>query len=345
MRFGFSSHLAGSILLGISCSAPATEASEPALSVYASPSRMVEVEPGRRLNLICMGTGSPTIIFESGLGVSADSWYAVQPEIAKQTRACSYERAGIGFSNAATRPGTAIHVVDDLHTLLAKARIAAPIVLVGHSSGGMYVRMYAYLHPADVAGMVLVDPSNEEQAEGYRLLSPEALSRTDWERYTTSAVADSRACAKQAGEPGGLAVDDELYKKCVSEPPEDYPPVLKAIYTGKQESAKYQLASGSEYETLFYQSADQLRAARRNLRDLPLVVLTHAPRAKSATEKQALRDARNRLWSWMHQSVADSSSRGEHRTVSQSDHMIQWKEPDAVIQAIHDVLAEIKATH
>ncbi len=129
---------------------------------YTHPQRLVEVEPGRRLNLYCIGKGNPTVVFESGLTDETDVWARVQPAIAAHAQACSYDRAGSGYSDPGRRAGTSANIVDDLHRLLAAANIKPPYILVGHSYGGMSVRLYADLHRDEVAGMVLIDPSEED---------------------------------------------------------------------------------------------------------------------------------------------------------------------------------------
>jgi pimeloyl-ACP methyl ester carboxylesterase len=113
---------------------------------------------GRALFISCTGTGSPTVILEAGGGNAAETWASVQPEIARFTRVCSYDRAGLGQSNSApSGVRTVQDSVDDLHALLAAADIFGPIVLAGHSLGGLIVRLYASQYPDDVAGVVLVD--------------------------------------------------------------------------------------------------------------------------------------------------------------------------------------------
>ena len=92
---------------------------------YTRPQRLVEVEPGRKLNLYCVGKGSPTVIFESGLTDDMAVWGMVQREIGQHTRACAYDRAGVGFSDPARRASDSANIVDDLHRLLAAASIKA----------------------------------------------------------------------------------------------------------------------------------------------------------------------------------------------------------------------------
>ena len=148
---------------------------------YTQPQRMVEVERGRRLNLYCVGTGAPTVVFESGLGVTLSNWGFVQPEIAKNTRTCSYDRAGLGFSDPASRASNSENITDDLHRLLISAAIQPPYVLVGHSYGGLTARLYAYTYPAEVVGMVLVDPTTEDQVEAYRALDIKKRTAAQWD--------------------------------------------------------------------------------------------------------------------------------------------------------------------
>jgi pimeloyl-ACP methyl ester carboxylesterase len=118
---------------------------------------------GHRMRLDCMGSGSPAIVLDSALGDSGLDWSAVQPELARTTRVCSYDRAGFGWSDALPRPRDADHIASELHGLLAAAKIDGPIVLMGHSLGGIYIRDYATRYPADAAGLVFVDASTPAQ--------------------------------------------------------------------------------------------------------------------------------------------------------------------------------------
>ena len=119
---------------------------------------------GYRLAVHCIGEGSPTVVLETGLGAPSEYWAPVQQEIAGLTRACLFDRAGRGKSDPApTTPRTCADMVADLRALLHNARIPAPYVLVGNSLGGMNARLYAYQHPEEVAGLVFVDGSHQDQ--------------------------------------------------------------------------------------------------------------------------------------------------------------------------------------
>jgi pimeloyl-ACP methyl ester carboxylesterase len=129
---------------------------------YSPPGEMVDVN-GHLLHINCIGEGSPTVILEAAnLGMSAH-WVRVQQQLAQTTRVCSYDRAGLGWSERGPEPRDARQVSSELHTLLKSAGTEGPYVLVGHSYGGLYARMYAARYSGEVAGVALVDSSHPEQ--------------------------------------------------------------------------------------------------------------------------------------------------------------------------------------
>jgi pimeloyl-ACP methyl ester carboxylesterase len=131
-----------------------------------------------RLHIYCTGpqnSGNPTVILETMSGGSSVNWGWVQPEIAKTTRVCSYDRAGFGWSDPAPQPPSFQRTVSDLHTLLAKAGVSGPYVLVGHSKGGLIVRGFAADHPSETAGLVLLDASQPDQFSRH----PEMLAENE----------------------------------------------------------------------------------------------------------------------------------------------------------------------
>ncbi|MBI4731672.1 MAG: alpha/beta fold hydrolase [Chloroflexi bacterium] len=132
----------------------------------------------RKLFISISGKGSPTVILEAGLGDVSEIWKKVQPAVAEFTCVCSYDRAGQGHSDPAPTPRTCQDMVADLHALLVKAEIPSPYVLVGHSFGGMNVRLYASRYPQEIAGMVLVDAVHEDRDIGFEaVLSDELIRR------------------------------------------------------------------------------------------------------------------------------------------------------------------------
>jgi pimeloyl-ACP methyl ester carboxylesterase len=142
---------------------PMAEAAD--AKAYPPPGQMVDVG-GYRLHINCTGEGSPTVVIESGWGDMSAAWGWVQPEVAKTTRICTYDRAGMGWSEASPEPRVAREYVKELHTLLANANETGPYVLVGHSMGGFTVLVYAHDYPADVLGLVLVDSQDLPASDG-----------------------------------------------------------------------------------------------------------------------------------------------------------------------------------
>ena len=130
-------------------------------AAYPPAGRLVDVG-GYRLHLDCRGEGSPTIVMDAGLGASSLDGSLVQPALASTTRACAYDRAGMGWSDAGPEPRSPSNLARELHLLLKNADIAGPYILVGHSLAGKTVRMFAAAYPADVAGIVLVDARSEK---------------------------------------------------------------------------------------------------------------------------------------------------------------------------------------
>lgn len=139
---------------------PLAEAAD--AKAYPPPGELVDVG-GHRLHIHCTGTGSPTVVIEAGLGDWSTGWGFVQPEVAKTTRVCTYDRAGWGWSEAGPLPRDAAHFAEELHTLLKNANIPGPYVMVGHSLGGLTVRVFVHDYASEVAGVVLIDSMTPQQ--------------------------------------------------------------------------------------------------------------------------------------------------------------------------------------
>lgn len=274
------------------------------------------------------------MIFEAGLGDQIRAWATVQPEIARRTTACSYDRAGLGFSDPSSRAGTSVNAVDDLHRLLVAAALKPPYVLVGHSLGGMYVRLYADKYPAEIAGMVLVDPVSEEQGRRYTALD---LSTKTLNDQYVARIHDE--CIPASAK--GFDRSSEVYKRCVGGPDPHFSAEFNQALADNQSTAVHFQAVWSEWANVFRTSSDQVRAAKRSFGDMPLIVLSRAPFALQPNETQAMRDAKNQLWMELHDALASLSTRGVNRVVPGAGHYIQFDQPDAVIGAVSEVLGEI----
>jgi pimeloyl-ACP methyl ester carboxylesterase len=300
---------------------------------YPAPGQRIDIG-GYALHIQCSGQGSPTVILESGLGSDSLGWANVQPAIAQQTRVCAYDRAGYGWSDRSPRPRSAEVAVDELHALLQKAGVAPPYVLAGHSLGGVYVKLYAHLYPAEVAGLVLVDPSDERDLsdlppvyrEQYRAL----IDETKGQMGTLKLLINSGIPALW---PAMLGVNEKL------------PAEANAAETALQASSSAGLQTSLDELLGLEASFDAVRAADiRALGDLPLVLLLAGrSEGESATPELALSGddlaaAEERQRQRISRLVG-LSPRGRAETIADSGHQIQLDRPDAVIAAIAEVLA------
>lgn len=317
---------------------------------YVHPHQRIEVEPGRRMNLHCMGEGTPTVVFDSGLSDWSGTWALIQPAVAVRTRACSYDRAGMGYSDPASRPATPANAVRDLHALLAGAGIDGPLLLVGHSLGGFNVKLYAATYPRQVAGLVLVDPSEERLwARVGPVLAPrfgEALvrdARADDEDGIRDAVKHFRDCARDA-RAGKL--DDARYAQCTDPVRVPLGPVILAERRRLQTTVAYQDTQAAEIAACPYvpdAEADAHYAALFDaphpFGDKPLVVLTHSLWDMTPP----LGEIGYHAYVTAHRRTAALSTRGTQRMVPMSRHNIQIDQPQAVIDAVADVLDALEA--
>lgn len=165
---------------------------------------------GRTLWLSCTGEGKPTVILEAGLGADHRSWAAVQPAVAQFARVCSYDRAGLGQSDPVPPPRTSQDVVQDLHQLLQAAGETGPYILVGHSFGGLHVRLFAHVYPAEVLGLILVDAVHEEWwSRSAALLPPPAADDSprlqNFRQFMTVDYADPAKTAEGIDIPATIA--------------------------------------------------------------------------------------------------------------------------------------------
>lgn len=159
---------------------------------------------GHQLRMLSCGRGSPTVVFESGgypvSGNPLEAWKRVQPEVSKFTSTVAYDRAGIGLSAPGPKPRDARQIARELHTALGNARVTPPYILVGSSFGGPLIRVFAGMFPADVGGMVLVDPAQEEYYSWTKIRDPRA-NDDDWRDFLASL-----AQAQESPVPEGIPV-------------------------------------------------------------------------------------------------------------------------------------------
>lgn len=312
---------------------------------------MVNVGGGRRLNLYCTGTGSPSVILDAGTGGSGvDSWARVQPQIAQFTHVCSYDRAGRGFSDSGPLPRDASAAANDLHRLLASARVPKPYVLVGWSMGGLFVRLYADRYPKDVAGLIFVDPAIEYEDARLDAVAP-ALVMENAER-----LKQDRYCSLAASR-GELRQGTTAYRTCgLPSPPLLW---LATILEGRQAAALAELVVrqmeqpgywtdyASEDESLHANgaSSEEVHNEQRSYGDLPLIVLTAGNNWNHEPIPQAQRVAVFNAVKAAHEQIARLSSRGENVVIQGSGHLMPHDDPEAIVAAVKKVVDRSRGRH
>src|SRR5688572_12596787 len=300
---------------------------------YTPPGQLIDVG-GHRLHVICRGSGSPVVLLESGIAASSLSWAVVQPEIAKFTRVCAYDRAGLAWSDVASYRRSFERIVDELSTVLARVAPGERYVLVGHSFGSFVVRAYAARHPGSVVGLVLVDPPIEwltvtpDRVRMLRagrhlsrigaLLAHLGVVRACLALLTGGAPGAPRRFVKVFG-PTTARTLERLIGEVRKLPP-DVHPVLQALWCQPK---------------CFHAMADHLQVLERDSMsmassipppELSVVVISsgdHPPAQIAA-----------------HRALAERSTHGRHVIAARSTHWVQFDEPELVVAAVRDLVEE-----
>ncbi len=301
------------------------------LSVQYPPAgRLIAIADGPALHLEVQGTG-PTVVLEAGLWDFSPTWALVQPEVARFAQAVVYDRAGLGWSQTSPRPRTAAVMAAELRAALHAAGVAGPFVLVGHSFGGLIVRLFAYTYPEEVAGLVLVDAAHEDQTERFpaaiqAALAPMQAGQVDYLGQLKAVVA---------------AQGPEAVPPLMPIPPA-FPPDLAARYRAVA------VADPSRVDTMLAElqaletSQAQVRAARRRgLGRLPVRVLSHGLAQSVPGMSADVNREYEAVWQGLQAELAALSPRGEHRRVPGTGHLIHHDQPPAVVAAIRAVLAMV----
>jgi pimeloyl-ACP methyl ester carboxylesterase len=285
---------------------------------YPAPGESVDVG-GYSLHLYCTGEpGAPTVVMDSGLGGTVLDWQLVQPEVAKFARLCTYDRAGMGWSEAGTQPRTSRQIARELHTLLGNAGVRGPYVLVGHSFGGTNMQVYASQYPNQVAGMVLVDSAleGEEAVTITKSLQPSPLLL----KFLATIGATRLPYTLGAETPGLTAPELEDEQAAISS------------------HRKHIFAIADETSSL-EESFDENRAHPMSLGNKPLMVLTAGSVQTEGTglsPEQA--DQLDRLHSDSQASLTRRSDNAKQIIAEDSGHYIQVENPELVIDAIGQVV-------
>ncbi|HXC43053.1 MAG TPA: alpha/beta hydrolase [Candidatus Dormibacteraeota bacterium] len=279
---------------------------------YPMPGELIDVG-GYKLHIDCTGQGSPTVILDSGLGDTYISWRTVQPQFA---RVCSYDRAGLGYSDSSPHPRTSKNIAEELHTLLHHAGVPPPYILVGHSMGGFDVRLYASLYRNEVAGLVLVDSSHPEQ----RKRLPPALLDLDasWVRQQEFL---------EFTMPFGIP---RLLGFCDSDP--EVRAAECNFHSAREAVAELKSISESAAQT----------AATGPLGDLLLAVLSSDPEHPRPDLPEDLIKPTNDAWQQMQEELSHLSTKGTRVVAKGSGHYIQIDRPEVVIEAVHNLVDQAR---
>jgi pimeloyl-ACP methyl ester carboxylesterase len=296
-------------------------ATDRALRRFPPPGELVDVG-GQWLHLYCVGEGSPTVVMESGNFSWSLDWSLVQPRVADFARACTYDRAGYGWSDPAPVTHTGQQIVTELHAALASARVDGPYVLVGHSEGGMYARLYAGQYPDEVVGMVLVDPKHEDF--GSRISSD--LRRTMAIDFQARRVVSLLGVSRLLGSRVGVS-------PCLLQLSPEMRPRYHAVAS---QSRHFDTVSCEEAAA--QENCVRTRAAGR-LGDMPLVVLVaeRSGVALPGASSEALAEV-EQIDRKLKTSLTALSSSSTLIMAGESGHYIQCERPELVVDAIRQVV-------
>ncbi len=303
---------------------------------YPPPGQMIDLG-GRSLHLIDQGASAPSVIFESGISATCLNWTRVRTDVESFARACTYDRAWLGWSEPARSARTTSAIVDDLHALLDAASIPGPYILAGHSFGGLVMRAYAAQHPREVAGLVLVDPLSPRE---WLDASPERKGTLD---HGVKLARRGALLARIGVVRGALALlmgggrlipkliarmssghGESVISRLVGEvskmPPETWP-MVRAHWC----ESKSFLGLAAYLESLPASSAE---AAALGESTTPVTILSAANATPEQLEER--------------ETLARRSPHGQHIVAAKSGHWIQLDEPELVVQVIREMIERVK---
>lgn len=286
---------------------------------------------GRSLNIFCSGRGTPAVILDSGAGEPGYSWSPIQTELAKTTLTCWFDRAGEGWSDVGPPPRTSEAIARDEHALLRESDIQPPYVLVGHSFGGLDARVYNGLYPNDVGGMVLVDAAHEDEAKrAPKFMLGHTLPRPLW--------IPMHWIAQGAAQVGLIRV----LRGSPSLPQKGSRPIRQQVVAALRQQPK---AVATIVDYMAWPASYEQAHDARGLGDKPLIVLTAGRPWDAGGNPQLDRQAAAYQKVWIHEiqpKLARLSSRGRQIVVTNSGHGIPVEAPNAVIDAVRDVVGAVR---
>ncbi len=294
---------------------------------FPPPGKLYAVD-GLNLHLDCRGQGTPTVILEAGLTSGSSSWGLVHNTLAEQTRICAYDRPGMDWSDEADVPLDAATVAERLSKLLALANIDGPQILLGMSAGGVFVREYYARYPQSIVGMVLVDSSHEQQGDRLPVVG-------DTSQLTT--LLSLCSWLQPIGVVRAFGFLDALQARY------QLPDAMRALLTANNNQSHTCKAMLLESEGFNGEIYD--KQPPRSLGDLPLTVLSQGKAPEADNEfGLSLEDARKMavIWDELQTELTELSSVGQRRIATESGHVIQLEQPQIVIDAVREMVAQVR---
>lgn len=283
---------------------------------YEAPGRLVNVDVGR-MHVIERGSGRPTVVFEAGVGGNALDWMAVMAALPAGLRLVAYDRLGLGWSDQPSQPRAPDRIVDEFEALLREIRAEPPLVLVGHSQGCRYIRLYAGRHPGSVAGLVLVDGFHETWDEA---VGPAALAAFISARarvYGLAAFMSRIGIMRLLGRRGVSLLGPD-FRRLPSDERARYAAIATRPRAMETATAELRLSGGSN-----------AKLADASFGVLPLTVITHGLPFRDTDQERA--------WQESQREMARRSSRGRLVVAPDASHSIMIASPQLVADAISEI--------
>ena len=315
----------------------ALDPAPPPATAYIHPQTWTRLPDGRRFNMVCSGTGSPTAILDASLSQWSLAWFGIQPRFAAVTRTCAIDRPGFGFSDAGPEPRDARSKVADLRNALRSLQMSGPFILVGHSLGGQEMRLFAYEEPQSVAAMLLIDPGieNVDEQLGY----PKGTFEQDLPYYNY--------CLSQARAgtlvPGQIRKGDEeacLGSPSAARPQSERDGIIRVLSRPSRFATT--ISEINNYNT---RTSEELIAERHSLGRVPLVVLS-SDKSNFTSDRPPGTDP-DRIyarWREAHDKQAADSLQGESRIVPGAGHWIFRDKPDVVVAAFSQIVEQVRSS-
>lgn len=287
------------------------------------PGKRIDVG-GYKLHLWCMGLESlPTVVLEAVMANFSLAWSLVQPAAAKFGRVCTYDRAGLGWSDPSPKPRTIETIIAELHTLLTNGDVPKPYILVGHSMGGIYMAQYASHYPADVAGLILVDSAHPQQ----NLRLP-----AERQKVLSTVKASSVATFQRYAEMNDEDIVRDILSKRSDDNPRPYSQEVESLIIDRMRASIFQTMAAEILagDAFLSQSSSRLVS----LGDLPLEVLTAGARIHYPGVSDEIHQLGEQIWLDLQRELASTSSNGTHHIIEDSSHDMLMEKPDIVADSI-----------